>query len=87
MRTKTEFLERIKEYGFLKYEQPHQAIGNAENSDITVYLFLRNDIKTTVIFEECGEDTPNSIIIIGGSYKERKLVQSIAEGTDTDDEA
>jgi hypothetical protein len=86
MRTVQEFLERVKEYGFLRYEQSHETIGNAETCDHQVYLFLHNNIRSIVVFEECGEETPQSVIIICQTYEERKLIRSIAEGTDPDEE-
>ena len=88
MRTKSEFLERMSEYGYLKYEQPVWRVRRDAPVDrtpyVSVYKFLKQGLDISVMWDNDSDDP--IITLIGGCYNHMKEVIEIVNGTDKDDE-
>ena len=97
MRTKSEFLARMSEYGWLKYEQPVSRIwsgpGTLEDDvsrdpcSVNVFKFLKGHSDITVVYDSSSTDPEVDVVVtlIGGCHEHRKEVSLIAMGTDADE--
>lgn len=97
MRTKSEFLARMSEYGWLKYEQPVTRIvsgpGTLEDEvsrdpcSVYVFKFLKGHSDITVVYDSSSTDPEVDVVVtlIGGCHEHRKEVSLIAMGTDADE--
>ena len=96
MRTKSEFLARMSEYGWLKYEQPVSRIWSGPGTlddeviknpcSVDVFKFLKGHSDITVVYDTSFDiDVDVVVTLIGGCHEHRKEVSQIAMGTDADE--
>ena len=92
MRTKSEFISRVKEYGFLTYEKPCKSVGN--NHDFCAFsaiTAMKDGLDAVILWQNrevaISGDVENDdlVTIIGGFEKHTKLLIQILWGTDSDD--
>jgi hypothetical protein len=87
MRTRSEFLTRMSEYGWLKYEQPVCRVTDEDGesinpSSVYVFKFLKGHSDITVLWDSSSDDV---VTLIGGCHDYRKEVIQIVSGTDDDE--
>ena len=87
MRTRSEFLTRMSEYGYLKYDQSVCRVTDSEpnvdpNDTIYVYKFLKQGLDITVMWDFLYPGV--AVTLIGGCHNHRKEVIQIVNGTDID---
>jgi len=96
MRSKSEFLARMSEYGWLKYEQsvtrivsgPATLEDQAWNnpSSVVVWKFVKGHSDITVVYDTSSDIHVDFIVtLIGGCHEHRKEVSQIAMGADLDE--
>ncbi len=90
MRSKSEFLARMSEYGWLKYEQSVTRIVSGPPRlprSVDVWNFLKGHSDITVMYDSSSSDHADAVVtLIGGSHEHRKVVSQIAMGADVEDE-
>jgi hypothetical protein len=95
MRSKSEFLARMSEYGWLKYGQSVARIVSGpatledqvwnNPSSVDVWKFLKGHSDITVVYDTSSDiDVDFIVTLIGGCHEHRKEVSQIAMGTDLD---
>jgi len=95
MRSKSEFLARMSEYGWLKYEQSVTMIVSGpatledqvwnNPSSVGVWKFLKGHSDITVVYASSFHDVDFIVTLIGGCHEHRKEVSQIAMGADLDE--
>jgi len=96
MRSKSEFLARMSEYGWLRYEQSVTRIVSGpatledqvwnSPSSVDVWKFLKGHSDITVVYDTSSDiDVDFIVTLIGGCHEYRKEVSQIAMGTDLDE--
>jgi hypothetical protein len=90
MRSKSDFLERMSEYGWLRYEQSVTRIVSGPPRlprSVDVWNFLKGHSDITVMYDSSSSDPDADTVVtlIGGCHDYRKEVSQIAMGTDLDE--
>lgn len=92
MRTKSEFISRVKEYGFLTYEKPCKSVGN--NHDFCAFsaiTAMKDGLDAVILWQNrkvaiSGDVEDDDLVTIIGEFeKHTKLLIQILWGTDSDD--